>query len=87
LKSAFSSNEIKINRLEKIAEKISLLKKKFNDLDKQIQLFGTKKKEDLSKIALELCVIEDFFNVNNVNIYPPFIMTDQEKLLNFMTND
>lgn len=78
------SNENKIESLRKISEKIWLLRKKFDSLDKQIRSFWDKNKEALIKMASEFCVIEDFVKIDNTNVYSPFTMSNQDKRLDFM---
>lgn len=84
LASAFKNNEKKIESLKEISEKIRLLRKKFDNLDKQIKRFWDKRQEYLVKLAIEFCVIENFGKLNNTGIYATFILSDQDKWLNFM---
>ncbi len=87
LTSSFANKEKKIESLKKIEEKIWLLKKKFTDVEQQIKKFEHKRKDELTKMASEFSIIEDFFTVNNTNIYTPFTLSDQDKYLYFMRNN
>ena len=84
LTSKFKNNDNKIESLKNISEKIKLLNKKFDSLDRQIRDFWENNKEALMKMALEFCVIEEFVNIDNTDTYPPYMMSEQDKRLNFM---
>lgn len=84
LTAKLKNNDNKIESLKNIAERIWLLRKKFDNLDKQIRNFWDKNKDALIKMASEFCVIEDFAKVDNTNVYSPFTMSNQDKRLDFM---
>lgn len=87
LTSSFANKEKKIESLKSIQEKIEHLKKKFTDLEQQIKKFEHKRRDELTKMASEFSIIEDFFTVNNTNIHTPFTLSDQDKYLYFMRNN
>lgn len=87
LTSSFANKDKKIESLKKIEEKIGLLRKKSSDLERQIKDFWNKRSDELTKMSSEFSIVEDFFTVDNTNIYPPFTMSDQDKYVHFMRNN
>jgi histidyl-tRNA synthetase len=81
------NNDKKIESLKSILEKIQSLRPKLSNLDRQINDFQNKKKDELVKIASEFCVIEEFIRIDNTNVCPSFTMADQDKWLSFMRNN
>lgn len=84
LTAKLKNNDKKIESLKRISEKIRLLRKKSDSLDKQIRDFWAKNKETLIKMASEFSIIEDFVKIDNTNVYSPFTMSNQDKRLDFM---
>ncbi len=85
--AAFKKSEKKIESLKQISVKIKSLKKKFEDLEKQMNNFWNKKIDNLIIMASEFSIGKEFATVNNVNLYSPFTMPDQDKRLHFMRNN